>query len=164
MGNMASAAPEQHLDEVPPALIDWHGRGNFPVVRFLLEVVDRLAELVMSGYQRYPWGGVEVGGILLGKKESDTIHVYSFLPADCEHEHGPSFELSKRDMEGLDGLLPGAGSDEELKGLVPVGWYHSISRRELSLAKCDQALHVRLFLHRGSLRWCSSDRRRIRYR
>ena len=148
---MASAVPEHSLDVRRTAFIEWPGTGSFPVVRFSPEVVDRLAEVVMSGYQRYPWGGVEVGGILFGKKDTDAIHVYSFLPIDCEHEHGPSFELSNRDIQAVDHLLAGAASNEELNGLIPVGWYHSISRRELSLAKCDQALHERFFPHSWQL-------------
>ena len=127
------------------ALIDWHSSGNFPVVCFPPEVLEGLAELMMSGYQRYSWGGVEVGGVLFGKKEPDAIHICSFRPVECEHEQGPSFELSKRDMEGLDRLLAGVGSDEELNGLVPVGWYHSVSGRELSLPNRDRALHDRFF-------------------
>ena len=140
---MASAAPEQRMSVGRPALIDWPSSGSFPAVRFLPEILAGLAELVMSGYQRYPWGGVEVGGILFGKKEIDAIHVYSFLPVDCEHEHGPSFELSNRDMEAVDRLLAGAASNEVLNGLVPVGWYHSISRGELSLSDHDRKLHDR---------------------
>jgi proteasome lid subunit RPN8/RPN11 len=100
---------------------------------------------MMSGYQRYSWGGVEVGGVLFGKKEPDAIQIYSFRPVDCEHEQGPSFELSERDMEGLDRLFAGVRSNEDLNGLVPVGWYHSVSGRELSLANCDRALHDRFF-------------------
>src|SRR5712671_3093027 len=107
---MASAVPEHSLHVGRAAFLEWSTTGKFPVVRFSPEVFDRLAELVMSGYQQYPWGGVEVGGILFGKKESETIHVSCFLPVDCEHEHGPSFELSERDLEKIDGRLAGAGS------------------------------------------------------
>src|ERR1700676_1876486 len=144
---MASAGPKHSLHASRSAFFEWLPTGNFPAVRFSSEVLDKLAELVMSGYQRYAWGGVEVGGILFGKKESETIHVSSFLPVDCEHEHGPSFDLSGRDLESIDGLFAGAGSNEELNGLVPVGWYHSISLGELVLAKCDQVLHHHFFPH-----------------
>src|ERR1700704_3188349 len=106
---MASAVPQHSLLVNRAAFLEWPSTGKFLVVRFSSEVFDRLAELVMSGYQRYPWGGAGVGGILFGKKESETIHVSSFLPVDCEHEHGPSFELSERDLESIDGLLAGAG-------------------------------------------------------
>jgi general secretion pathway protein A len=144
---MASAAPEHSLELRRAAYMDWQGAEDFPLIRFSPEIIESLAELVMSGYQRYSWGGVEVGGILFGKRETDIIHVHSFLSIDCEHEYGPSFELSKKDLDAVDRMLASAGSDEELKGLLSVGWYHSTSRPELSLAKCDRALHERLFSH-----------------
>jgi general secretion pathway protein A len=147
---MAFAATEQRVDGRRP-LVEWHGNARFPAALYPPEVLEGLTELVMSGYQRYPWGGVEAGGILFGKKESDAIHVYSFQSVECEHEHGPSFELSKRDLESFDRLLAGVASDQTLNGLVPVGWYHSISRRELSLANCDRALHERFFPHSWQL-------------
>jgi general secretion pathway protein A len=114
-------------------------------VTFTSELLESLAELVMSGYQRYSWGGVEVGGILLGKKEPNAIHVSAFRPIDCEHEQGPSFLLSKRDIDSFDQLLAGVGSEEDLNGLVPVGWYYSISRRDFSPSDHDRVLHDRFF-------------------
>ena len=139
-GTMATAATEQRLDA-----IEWHGNGRFLPVRFTPELIESLAELTMAGYQRYPWGGVEVGGILLGKKEPEAIRVSGIRPIDCEHQYGPSFHLSEKDLAGMDRVLAEVASAESQDGLVPVGWYHSVSHHDFSLADCDRTVHSQFF-------------------
>lgn len=123
----------------------WHSSDKFPVIHCSAPVLEDLAELAMGGFRRYPWGGVEIGGILFGLNEPDGIHIHAFRPFECEHEHGPAFELSATDFENLGRLLASTASDEGLHGFIPVGWYHSVSRRELSLSNHDRALHARFF-------------------
>lgn len=124
-------------------MITWRGDGGGPEVRCAAGVLAEIAELAMSGYRRYPWGGVEVGGILFGKKESGTVYVCSARSAECEHHFGPAFDLSAKDCEAFEHLLTTSESDEELAGLTPVGWYQSTSRRELGLSD-----HAREFFQR----------------
>jgi hypothetical protein len=124
-------------------MIRWHGKGAVPEVQCAAGVLAEIAELAMSGYRRYPWGGVEVGGVLFGKKESGSVHVCFARPAECEHYYGPAFDLSKKDCEAFEHLLTAASEDEELAWLTPVGWYQSTSRRDLGLSD-----HARTFFQR----------------
>lgn len=125
------------------SVITWRGDGAVPEVQCNAGVLAEIAELAMGGYNRYPWGGVEVGGLLFGKKESSAVYICSARPAECEHHYGPAFELSNKDCEAFNHQLNAAAADEELTGLTPVGWYQSTSRHHLDLSD-----HAREFFHR----------------
>ena len=127
------------------SMITWLGDGGVPEVRCAVGVLAEIADLAMSGYRRYPWGGVEVGGVLFGKKESGTVLICSARPADCEHHYGPAFDLSSKDCEAFEHLLTAAATDEELAGLTPVGWYQSTSRRDLGLSDHARAFFQHFF-------------------
>jgi len=124
-------------------MIVWRGVDPAAEVQCAAGVLAEIAQLAMNGYRRYPWGGVEVGGVLFGKTESGTVHISSFRQAVCEHHYGPAFDLSEKDYDAFEHLLVDAETDEELNGLVPIGWYQTISRRDSGLS--DQA---RAFFHR----------------
>jgi hypothetical protein len=130
------------IERISP-LIVWRGAGAVSEVRCDAGVLAEIAELAMSGYGRYPWGGVEIGGVLFGKNESNGVRICATRPAECEHHYGPAFELSTKDCDAFEGLLKLAESDGELAGLTPVGWYQSTSRRDLGLSD-----HARGFFHR----------------
>jgi hypothetical protein len=108
-------------------------------------LIEELVALVMGGYERSPWGGVEVGGVLFGTKEPDGLYIHSYRSLEIEHRHGPSFDLSDRDVNGLSRLVADTKEDLDLKRLIPVGWYHSVSHREFCLTAQDIALHDRFF-------------------
>ena len=124
-------------------MIIWHGKGAVPEVQCLSSVVAEIAELAVSGYSRYAWGGVEIGGVLFGRRDSETVYICSIRPAECEHHYGPAFELSEKDCESFARLMAAATSDEELADLTPVGWYQSTSRRDVHLSE-----HARTFFQR----------------
>lgn len=130
------------LEHISPTIV-WRGDVAVSEVRCEAVVLAQIAELALSGYRRYPWGGVEIGGVLFGKDESNSVRICSMRPAECEHYYGPAFELSAKDCEAFENLLALAESDAELAGLTPVGWYQSTCRRDLGLS--DQA---RGFFHR----------------
>ena len=124
--------------------MEWPSGGESPAIRHTAAFLADIAELVLSGYRRYPWGGAEVGGVLFGTRDSAGVCMYAVGAVECEHDHGPAFELSPKDFAGLERLLS-AAPDGELKGLVPVGWNHSVSNRELALTDHDRRLHERFF-------------------
>ena len=124
-------------------MIIWHGEGEVLEVHCVARVIAEIAEHAASGYRRYSWGGVEIGGVLFGKNESGTVCICAIRPAECEHHYGPAFDLSEKDCDAFELLLSAASADEELAGLTPVGWYQSSSRRDLGLSD-----HARAFFHR----------------
>lgn len=112
---------------------------------YRLGLIEELVALAMAGYERSPWGGVEVGGVLFGTRDPSGVYVHCHRSLECKHELGPSFVLSTQDLDSMKRLLANARHDVGLKGLAPVGWYHSVSERELCLTEHDIALHDRFF-------------------
>jgi hypothetical protein len=127
------------------SMITWRGDVGIPEVQCVGGVLAEIAELAMNGYGRYPWGGVEIGGVLFGKRELGIVQICSMRQAECEHHHGPAFDLSSKDCDAFELLLTAASTDEELAGLAPVGWYQSTSRRDLGLSGHSRALFQRFF-------------------
>jgi len=127
------------------------GKPGTPDVSCSARALAEIAESAMSGYSRYPWGGVEIGGVLFGRRESDVVFIDSYRTAECEHHYGPAFELSERDCESFERLLASASADAALAGLIPVGWYQSISRRELGLSDQARTMFQRFFPDSGQM-------------
>ena len=133
------------LAETSASSIVWRGRGAAAEVQCTVDVIAEIAELATTGYRRYPWGGVEIGGVFFGKEQSGTVHISRFRPVQCEHQHGPAFVLSDKDCAALELLLAGAAEDEELAGLMPAGWYQTVSRRDLGLSEEARTVFHRFF-------------------
>ena len=92
-------------------------------------------EEMRSGYRRYAWGGVEIGGFFIGSLETPKVLVESYVLISCSHERGPSFRLSEPEREGLRASM----DDLKRDGLRAVGWFHSISNRQELLDRDDEA-------------------------
>jgi proteasome lid subunit RPN8/RPN11 len=98
---------------------------------------------VVEAYFLVPRGGVEIGGVLLGKYHDRQVEVLDYEPIECEHAFGPSFSLSPRDEERLKDVL--ASLRDKSGGLETVGWYHSHTRSEIFLTDADLEIHDRFF-------------------
>lgn len=106
-------------------------------------VLEQIRLAVVDAYFLVPRGGLEIGGVLLGRNRDREIEVLDHEPLDCEHAFGPSFSLSPRDQERLKDLL--AKVHHRPGGLEPVGWYHSHTRGEIYLTQSDLDIHGRYF-------------------
>ncbi|MBL8210669.1 MAG: hypothetical protein JNK87_08155 [Bryobacterales bacterium] len=95
--------------------------------------------------RRLSRGGVEVGGILFGRRVDNTVRVMAWRPMPCEHSRGPAFLLSNADKQGLMQVLESAETDPQLKVLEPVGWYVSHTRQGLTLTEEDVDIYSRYF-------------------
>jgi len=135
---------QRAIDENTSPVIAWSGRGPVSEIRCSAGLLAEIVEFALSGYGRVPWGGVEIGGVLFGTRESEGVQIHSFRPAECEHHYGPAFELSKKDYEFFEHLLAGAAADEALPGLMPIGWFQSVSR-DLRLSDHGAKLFQRFF-------------------
>jgi len=110
--------------------------------------VALIADIVAAakeGFSRFPRGGLEVGGVLFGRKEGGRIRVLAARSIPCRYVHGPSFTLSAEEHEELSALLVRARAQPELAGLTAVGWYHSHTRGGLAYTDADAHLHNRHF-------------------
>jgi general secretion pathway protein A len=119
----------------------WLVSGSSDGIVWDRDVLSRFLQEMQAGYQRYSWGGVEIGGILAGLHEGAVTRITNFLPAPSSHENGPSFDLSPPDKQQLQALIAACARE----GLEPVGWFHSISNRQELLSAADRALLAEFF-------------------
>ena len=85
-------------------------------------------------------GGLETGGILLGRRSDRSMDIVGTLPIECEHRLGPLFILSAADERSLDAALVSG----RLGTLQPVGLYVSHSRRDFAVGETDAKILDRL--------------------
>jgi hypothetical protein len=89
---------------------------------------------------RLSHGGLEVGGILLGRRTDRSMEIVGALPIECEHKLGPLFILSAADEKALESAL----ASDKLGTLQPVGLYVAHSRRGFSVAETEAKILDRL--------------------
>jgi proteasome lid subunit RPN8/RPN11 len=119
--------------------------GSPLTIEYSKSALEEILRAVLDGFLAFPYGGVEVGGVLFGQREGDCVRILAARPVECEHAFGPGYTLSENDESGLSQLLEGFSADGALSGLIPVGWYHSHTRSALSLTGTDLNLHNRHF-------------------
>lgn len=108
-------------------------------------LLEKIAELAIDGYAAASHGGLEIGGLLFGRRDTDFVTVEDFRPLSCDHSLGPRFILSDSDERGLRDLLGAPDFDPALQGLSTVGWYCSHTRSDLLLLDRELALHDTYF-------------------
>jgi proteasome lid subunit RPN8/RPN11 len=114
----------------------------FPV-EWSAAVLEEIRQAAVDAFFSLPHGGVEIGGVLFGRREGGGVRILAHRALACEHALGPSFTLSENDQARLRELL----RDPEAPGLEPVGWYHSHTRSEMVLSDRDLEIHDRWFPH-----------------
>lgn len=108
-------------------------------------LLDEIARLVQDGYAATSHGGLEIGGLLFGRRSNGSVTVEDFRPLACDHTLGPRFILSERDEQGLRNLLNAPATEPALRGLNVIGWYCSHTRSELLLFDREVVLHDTYF-------------------
>ena len=103
-------------------------------------LTTELSELAAAGYRRVPWGGVEIGGLLVGRRDANGISIEAIQAVDCEHEFGPAFQLSAKEQAALESVLTALAAS----GRAVLGWYRTTSR-DLGLTPEDVELAGRFF-------------------
>lgn len=119
-------------------------------VRYSLALFHQIDMAASDGYRRIPHGGIEVGGLLFGRRFPEGVRVEAFRLIECEHAQGPSFKLSERDVAGLREQIAESGSDPELGELEALGWFIAHTRGPLQLTEAEARLFDDLFPHPGS--------------
>jgi hypothetical protein len=114
-------------------------------VHFVPGLIENIAHLVLDGYSATSHGGLEIGGLLFGRRSTGSITVEEFRPMPCDHSLGPRFILSERDERGLRDLLKTSTIDPALKGLDAIGWYCSHTRSDLLLCERELVFHDTYF-------------------
>ena len=118
--------------------------GPAAVVEYALPVIQEIQALALEG-ARSGFSGVEVGGVLFGKREDRKIRILTFRPLAGNYSLGPHFATSEEDLSALQDLLEQAPKIRKLRGLEPVGWYRSQLDGDLALADRDLQIFERFF-------------------
>jgi hypothetical protein len=109
-------------------------------IEYSAEAIEAVRTAAVEGLYKLARGGLDVGGLLLGRKDGDILHILGSRPIACEHARGPSFLLSPNDEAALDAQLASLASEAEASGLALAGWYRSNTRGGLLLTGEDRAL------------------------
>ncbi len=114
-------------------------------IQYSLIVIEEIRHEVAHGFQKMARGGIEVGGVLYGRRDGDTILIQAMRPIVCEHALGPSFQLSAKDRALLGAQLDEAQEDPQLSESAPVGFFVSHTRSEINLAPTDLEIYETYF-------------------
>jgi hypothetical protein len=125
-------------------------KWNAPECSFTIEyrygLMQELRAAVAYGQQAFTrGGGMEVGGVLLGRRSEDGVSIRTWRPIACEHASGPALVLSSRDRAELKKFLGEAATLPDLAGFEPVGWFLSHTRSDISLRESDLSLYEEFF-------------------
>src|SRR5260370_2676480 len=126
-------------------LESWHATAYPLLIEYDPIVLSAIRSEAIDGLNRLSRGGLEIGGILFGRKDGDRITILAHRPVPCEYAMGPSFTLSPNDERAMQSLLASPEKDRELAGMDAVGWYHSHTRSDILLSAKDVQLFDRHF-------------------
>ena len=114
-------------------------------IEYSLAVMEELRAYGEEGFQKIPHGGIEVGALLVGEHDGNTVRITEWRPMTCDHARGPGFALSPADREALAESIAKSVTSPELKGLIVVGWFHTHTRSRIFLSAEDLSLHEAFF-------------------
>jgi proteasome lid subunit RPN8/RPN11 len=130
---------------VDPEWDVWQASGCAIRIDYSRVIMEELRLATFDGLNRMGYGGVEIGGVLFGVRDSDAVKILAHRPLACEYAFGPTFTLWDNDRRALAKLLTLPKTDNNLAGMQPVGWYHSHTRSEIQLSEKDLQLFQQYF-------------------
>ena len=115
------------------------------MIRFDLDLVERMLIDIMRGFGAVPKRGAEVGGILLGAVEAGqptAIQIHDYIAVPIEYRRGPSYLLSLDDVGRFEEAMERARRHETWK---PVGFFRSQTRDTTGLTEEDRQFFAQYF-------------------
>ena len=110
-------------------------------IQYSLIVIEEIRHEVAEGFQKMARGGIEVGGLLYGRRDGRSISILAMRPVFCEHALGPSFQLSAKDRTALEAQMNQDQADPHLEGMILIGLFVSHTRSEIALSDADLDLY-----------------------
>ena len=122
----------------------WQAEGCAVRIDYSRSVMEELRLAASDGLKRLK-NGIEIGGVLFGFRDSDSLKIMAHRALACEYAFGPTFTLSNNDRRVLAELMLAPDTDSRLSGMHAVGWYHSHTRAGILLCEKDQQLFQQYF-------------------
>jgi proteasome lid subunit RPN8/RPN11 len=122
----------------------WQSEGCAVRIDYSRSVMEELRLAASDGLKRLK-NGIEIGGVLFGFRDSDSVKIMAHRALACEYAFGPTFTLSNNDRRVLEELMLSPDTDSRLSGMHAVGWYHSHTRAGILLCEKDQQLFQHYF-------------------
>ncbi len=110
-------------------------------IDYIQQVLDDMRTAVVTAFRAFAHGGLEIGGILVGRRSEGRICITEYRPISCEHAFGPTFQLSAADHERLAAAIAALQGT----GQTVVGWFHSHTRTGIVLSEGDLDIYNRHF-------------------
>jgi hypothetical protein len=117
----------------------WKAPGRLPSVKLHFDVIQRMTVDIMKGFGVTRRRGTEVGGVLLGKIETDgdpAVLINDYEAVACEYAQGPSYVLSAGDL-GKFREAAERWSRQTSPDQYAVGYFRSHTRDGLRLDEVD---------------------------
>jgi hypothetical protein len=111
-------------------------------IRASEEVLAGVRRIAVERFLSIPRGGLEAGGLLLGRWGEDGLTILGYDELSIQHLSGPSFSLSPQDEEALTSRLQQPAAVE---GPEVIGWWHSHTRSDVAITDEDLRLHRKFF-------------------
>ena len=103
--------------------------------------MDEIRAYACDELLRLSHGGAEVGGVLYGSRQADSIRILTWRPIACEYGDGEALRLSHADRLNLAVQLEAARRNPDLRDLRPVGWFVSHPRGGVAMNESDLEIH-----------------------
>ncbi len=134
-------------DETQP----WQAKGHPVRISCNDTAMESMRQEAMAGLQKVPRRGLEIGGVLFGKRDGDTIKIEQWREIVCSHSRGPGFDLSEEDERQLEDQLANVHKDPEIARLEVVGWFRTRTKGGVFLSDGDLAFYDRFFPGPGDI-------------
>jgi hypothetical protein len=107
---------------------------NGLAIEYTRAFMEEVRQHAISGFVAFGRGGLEIGGVLYGRRDGDRVGIDSLAEFPCEHARGPGFLLSDKDRVAfLPYLAPPPG-------LETLGWFRAHTRKGVDLDAGDREL------------------------
>jgi len=123
----------------------WELEGCSLTVSCDESAMESMRQASIVGLQKVPRRGLEIGGILFGRRDGNHIEILEWREIACEHAKGPGFDLSEVDERLLEGMLVNARVDPHLSQMEVVGWFRTRTKGPVFLSDADAAFLRKYF-------------------
>ena len=147
--DMALPSPETQTAEAGIAeYLSWQPPGAPVSVKIRLDVIEAMSAEVIEGFSALRRRGVEVGGLLIGRRENAIVFIDRYERVPCEYRFGPSYILSNQDKANFQETWARLHNNGNLS---IVGFYRSHTRKDLRLEQSDLEIVHRWFNDEASI-------------